>query len=286
MSHIAAELGRRVGRRPIAAVAAALAAAATLLVVGGALYMVAGEKPPPAYSLADVRVGSAQVPHDFLTGLPATALKDAEFAARKDIFVRTLLPLILRSNEAIQADRARLLDLFERRDSGEPLSRKERAWLSRLASRYGGPAGDLPALARRVDVIPPSLALTQAAIESAWGTSRFALKGNALYGVRTFSQAPALVPNERDGDTSFGVRRYARLADSIRGYMHTLNTHPAYREFRAMRAELRANGTVDARSLLPTLGSYAEDSSYLELLNKVMSDGRLWEFDQASFGER
>jgi len=110
MSHIAAELGRRVGRRPIAAVAAALAAAATLLVVGGALYMVAGEKPPPAYSLADVRVGSAQVPHDFLTGLPATALKDAEFAARKDIFVRTLLPLILRSNEAIQADRARLLE--------------------------------------------------------------------------------------------------------------------------------------------------------------------------------
>ncbi len=289
MTHIAAALGRRVGGRPLAAVVAALAAAATLLVLGGALYILAGEKPPPAYSLADVRVGAAQVPRDFLAGLPATALKDAEFAARKDIFVRTLLPLILRSNEAIQADRTRLLDLFERRDSGEPLSRKERAWLSRLGKRYGGPAGDqagdLAALAQRVDVIPPSLALTQAAIESAWGTSRFALEGNALYGVRTFGQALALVPEEREDD-AFAVRRYARLADSVRVYMHTLNTHAAYREFRDVRVELRANGTIDAKELLPTLERYAEDSGYVELLDDVMRDGRFWEFDRSSFGDR
>lgn len=273
------------GRRPFVAVAAAVVATATLLVLGGALYILAGEKPPPAYSLAEVRAGAAQVPRDFLAGLPATALKEAEFAARKDIFIRTILPLVLRSNEAIQADRDRLLDLFERGDSGRPLSRKERAWLSRLANRYGEPTGDLAALARRVDVIPPSLALTQAAIESAWGTSRFALEGNALYGVRTFRQAPALVPEQRDDRARFAVRRYARLADSVRVYMHTLNTHAAYREFRDMRAELRANGPIDARSLLPTLESYAEDSSYLELLDDVMGDGRFWQFDQAAFGD-
>lgn len=286
MAPIAAGLGRRVVRRPLAAVGAALAATATLLVLGGTFYILAGERAPPAYSLAEVRAGAAEVPRDFLAGLPATALKDAEFAARKDIFVRTLLPLILRSNEAIQADRARLLDLFERGDSGEPLSRKERAWLSRLATRYGEPTGDLVALARRVDVIPPSLALTQAAIESAWGTSRFALDGNALYGVRTFRRAPALVPKEREANASFAVRRYARLADSVRAYMHTLNTHAAYREFRGARAELRANGPIDARSLLPTLERYAEDASYLALLNDVMRNGRFWEFDPSSFGDR
>ena len=125
MTHIAAELGRRVGRRPFAA----LAAAVTLLVLGVALYLLAGERPPPAYSLADVRVGATQVPRAFLSDLPATALMDAESAARKDIFVRTILPLVLRSNETIRAERARLLDLNERRLAGARLPRKERAWM-------------------------------------------------------------------------------------------------------------------------------------------------------------
>ena len=290
MTPIAAELRKRVARRPLSAVAA-VAAAVTLLALGGALYLVAREKGPPAYSLADVRVGTAQVPRTFLAGLPANALKQAGLAARKDIFVRTILPLVLRSNETIRAERSRLLDLSERRRAGERLPRKERAWLSRLTKRYGGPAGDpvgdLAALARRVDVIPPSLALTQAAVESAWGTSRFALEGNALFGVRTFGRGPALIPNERDGNASFAVRRYNGLADSIRGYIHTLNTHRAYRELRRLREKMRAQGgTVDARMMLPSLGNYAEDPSYLELLSNVMRDGRLWEFDQASFGER
>ncbi len=283
MTRIAAELGRWVGRRPFAA----LAAAVTLLVLGVALYILAGERPPPAYSLADVRVGATQVPRAFLSGLPATALKEAESAARKDIFVRTILPLVLRSNETIRAERARLLELSERGLAGERLPRKERAWLSRLAKRYGEPADDLVALARRVDVIPPSLALTQAAVESAWGTSRFALEGNALFGVRTYEQASALVPRERDGKASYAVRRYNKLADSIREYIHTLNTHRAYRDLRRLREEMRdRGGIVDGRRLLPSLGNYAEDSSYLELLNKVMRGGRFWELDRASLGDR
>ena len=283
MTHIAGELGRRVGRRPFAA----LAAAVTLLVLGVALYLLAGERPPPAYSLADVRVGATQVPRAFLSDLPATALMEAESAARKDIFVRTILPLVLRSNETIRAERARLLDLNERRLAGERLPRKERAWLSRLAKRYGEPADELAALARRVDVIPPSLALTQAAVESAWGTSRFALEGNALFGVRTYEQASAMVPRERDGNASYAVRRYNRLADSIRVYIHTLNTHRAYRDLRRLREEMRGRGgIVDGRRLLPSLGNYAEDSSYVELLNKVMRGGRFWEFDRASLGDR
>lgn len=288
MTPFATEMGRRLGRRPLVAI---VAAAAALLVFGGVLYMAAGEKRPPAYSLVDVRGGAAQVPRTFLANLPAGALKEAGIAARKDIFVRTVLPLVLRGNETIRAERSRLLGLTERRRAGERLPRKERAWLSRLAKRYGGPegdqVGDLAALARRVDVIPPSLALTQAAVESAWGTSRFAREGNALFGVRTFEGAPALVPNERDADAGFAVRRYNGLTDSVRGYIHTLNTHPAYRELRRLRAEMRARGgTVEARTLLPSLGGYAEDSGYLELLNEVMRDGRFWEFDQSSLADR
>lgn len=273
---ITAELDGGVGIPPLTP----LVLGAALVVVMLGFLIFGGETSPPAYSLAEVRTGANQVPRNFLTDLPAAVLKDAELAARKDIFVRTVLPLVLSGNEAVQADRARLLDLFDRRDSGEPLTRKERAWLDRLAGRYGGSAADLAALLRRVDVVPASLALTQAAIESAWGTSRFAIDGNALFGLRTSEGAPALVAKGRDDGVA--VRRYTRLAGSVGGYIHTLNTHPAYREFRAMRAEMRANGPVAGRALLPTLGAYAEDSNYLELLAKVMRDGRFWEFDAAT----
>lgn len=282
LTPITARLGGKAPIRPVAAFAAAL----VTLFLGGVVFLVSGAERPPDYSLVDVRAGASDVPRAFLAGLPAAVLKDAEFGARKDIFVRTLLPLILRSNEAIQADRDRLLDLFEQGDSGEPLSRKERAWLSRLATRYGGSDGDLAALARRVDVIPPSLALAQAAAESGWGTSRFALQGNALFGLRTFRRGPALVPKEREAGAGFAVRRYAKLAGSVGAYMHNLNTHAAYREFRGVRAELRANGTVDARELLPALGGYAEDSGYVELIGGVMREGRFREFDRAVLANR
>lgn len=286
MNPIAAGLGKRLALRPRAAVLTAIVVAAALLAAGGAIYLAAHERQPPDFSLAQVRGGGAPVPRDFLPGLPAGALAQAGVAARKDIFVRTLLPLVLRANEAVQADRIRLLDLFERRDSGERLARKDRAWLSRLAERYDGDTDDLLALAERVDIIPPSLALTQAAVESGWGTSRFALDGNALFGLRTFGEAPGLVPDGGGEGAGFSVRRFAKLADSVSVYIHTLNTHAAYGSFREMRAESGASGAVDARSLLPTLGAYAEDSSYLKLLNDVLRDGRFWEFDEAVLGDQ
>lgn len=260
-----------------------LAAAAALQVLAGVAMILPWERRAPVYSLTDVRAGTAQVPRTFLAGLPETALKDAESAARKDIFLRTILPLVLRSNEAIRDDRTRLMDLSERHDSGEALRRKDRAWLSRLAVRYGEESADLTTLARRVDVIPPALALAQAAVESGWGTSRFAREGNALFGLRSFGGASGLVPKERDGTTNFAVRRYNGLADSVRVYMHTLNTHRAYREFRGARAALRAQGrAAAAKDLLPALGGYAENPGYIGLLSKVMRGGRFREFDRAA----
>lgn len=255
---------------------------AALVALALALVLFGGEEGPPNYQLAAVRTGDAVVPRAFLADLPADALSKADIAARKDIFVRTILPLVLRSNEAILSDRTRLLALIARQRASARLSRKDRAWLGRLAVRYGENSGDFIALAQRVDIIPPALALTQAAVESGWGTSRFAREGNALFGLRTFGDAPALIPAEREND-GFAVRRYERLADSVDVYLHTLNTHLAYRELRRVRGQIRAQGgAIDARVLLPGLGRYAENEDYLSLLNAVMRDGRLWEFDGAA----
>ena len=264
-----------------------LAATAVLLVLAGVVIILAGERRAPAYSLTDVRAGTADVPRTFLAGLPEAALEDAESAARKDIFVRTILPLVLHSNEAIRSDRTRLMGLSARRDSGTALRRKDRAWLSRLAARYGAESVDLAALARRVDVIPPALALAQAAVESGWGTSRFAREGNALFGLRSFGGVAGLAPKELEGTANFAVRRYKGLAESVRVYMHTLNTHPAYGEFRGVRAAARAQGrAVDAKDLLLALEGYAENPGYIGLLSKVMGDGRFRELDGAALAGR
>ncbi len=234
------------------------------------------------YRLARIRQGSASVPGRYADRLPSDMPSSRDNLARKTMFIQLMLPLILVANDAILEDRRHLLRLISRSKAGNALSPTNQQWLARLAERYGVRADDFSSLKYRVDAIPPSLALAQAALETGWGTSRFAQQGNALFGEWTFGDRPGIVPASRSAGQDYKVRSFQNLLHSVSAYMDNLNSHPAYRDFRARRAYGRALGRpADSRELSATLRAYGGDSRYVDKLDWVIVANRLYEFDGA-----
>lgn len=235
------------------------------------------------YSLDGVRGGTVGVPRLYLSSLPSDLGALQSIAKRKRLFIQAILPLVLEANETILADRRHLLELLRRREKGERVSYAEAAWLRLLATDYGLEAGDSRALRRRVDAVPPALALAQAAAESGWGTSRFAHKGNAVFGQRTWVRGNGLVPRRRDEDKRHEVRKFGGLRASVAAYMMNLNRHPAYRAFRDQRARMRdRDGRLDSSALAGSLIRYAEiGRDYIETLRIIMRVNRLHQLDRA-----
>ncbi|MBE0502866.1 MAG: glucosaminidase domain-containing protein [Desulfuromonadales bacterium] len=169
---------------------------------------------------------------------------------RKKIFFLTLLPMILLVNEEITVERNALLELFSRHDRNETLNRAELDQIAAAAHHYkvkNDPLTDRQArllLLNRLDKIPPSLALAQAASESAYGTSRFARLGNNLFGEMTFNDTDGIMPLNREQGARHRARVFPTLLDSLRAYINNLNTHPAYQELRQIRRELQLRGEV------------------------------------------
>jgi Bax protein len=196
---------------------------------------------------------------------------------RKSAFFNTLLPIVLQVNEEILADRARLLALRARLRDGGPIRRGEDRWLSDLAERYEVDDRDLDDLAIRVDAIPPSMALAMAAVESGWGTSSLARRANALFGQIT---APGAGLETESGYT---YATFATLRDSVAAYARNLNTHGAYREFRALRTAMRRAGDVpDGYRLMGELEHYSElGNRYIAYIRRVIRDDELHRFDDA-----
>ncbi len=239
------------------------------------------------YRIEAVRSGETAVPRLVLTDLPTgmTALESSD--DRKALFVKTLLPLILLANERVEQDRDRLRRLHAVKQSGQGLAPQDRRWLAELATRYGLMAdGDVntKALLQRVDVIPVSLALAQAAEESGWGTSRFAQKGNALFGQLTFkAEDDGIVPrNRRQGETH-RFRSFDDPKGSVESYIHNLNTHRAYTQFRQMRASLRSQDKpIEGLMLVNSLGAYSErGEDYLRTIRSLIRANSLSDFDKA-----
>ncbi|MEX2525508.1 MAG: glucosaminidase domain-containing protein [Gammaproteobacteria bacterium] len=180
---------------------------------------------------------------------------------KKSVFFRAVLPMILAENERIRQKREFLRYALADYDS---LSRKERRRLQDIAVEYNveenlAKESARSRLLRRVDVIPVSLALAQAANESAWGDSRFSVEGNSLFGVWTWDETSGITPQRRKEGKKHLVRSYADLQTSVRAYMHTLNTGHAYRKFRKKRREMRANDQApDGVVLTGLLERYSE----------------------------
>ncbi len=236
------------------------------------------------YDLTGVRRAGRAVPRLYVSELPRDFGDLGDVRAHKEVFLRVLLPLVLMANEEIDALRRHALGLVHREAGGQALFAADRAWLEELAVRYGIDDGDRDEFVRRLDQIPVGLALAQAVQESGWGRSRFARKGNALYGQRTWRhKIPGLVPMRREVDKTHRVRAFPDLMSAARSYMHNLNTHPAYAKFRALRAHMRARGEpLDGARLARALVQYAEDGPvYVEALHAIMRANALTSFDRA-----
>ncbi|WP_136805776.1 glucosaminidase domain-containing protein [Desulfosediminicola flagellatus] len=156
---------------------------------------------------------------------------------KTSIFISLVLPNILRVNNEISATRGRLKGLFEKRRQFKRLTQKEQWWLNRLAWGYGCNPEDTKELLLRVDVVPVALALAQAINESGWGTSRFALEGNALYGQHFSKGNKGQYIVSRRGNVK--VAAFDSIYEATRSYIHNLNSVWAYSGLREIRAELK-----------------------------------------------
>lgn len=242
------------------------------------------------YKLETLRVGAGEVPRVFLRTLP-TDLSDVDSVdLRKSVFIKAMLPPILRVNEEILDRRDALLALAAALETGRALDETERAVIGDAAAMYGVKPGEpavmLRELLRRVDIVPPSLALTQAALESGWGTSRFAQEGNALFGQKAFSASvESLISLHKNPQDVHRMRSYDSLLSAVRSYAHNLNSHAAYSEFRAQRAEQRkkaADRPLDGDSLARTLLRYSERGlSYTADLRQMIRSNAMRQFDGA-----
>jgi Bax protein len=231
------------------------------------------------------------VPRILLAALPPDLDAMAVPAERKALFLRALLPLVLTVNEEIAADRAQLLALEMQLAAGAAATAEQTDWIAALARRYGVALSDgfpadiaelLPELLSRVDMVPPSLAVAQAALESGWGTSRLAREGNALFGERTWSKA-GLEPLAPEAGASHRARSFARLLDAVAAYVGNLNTHPAYAEFRQARASARDAGEVPAgATLVRHLTRYSElGAEYTKAVRGLIRANDLETLDRA-----
>ncbi len=229
------------------------------------------------YKLEDVRKKKLVKPVA-LTLLPNEIKMIESTKKRKDFFIQIVLPLILKENNNIKLDRKRLFNIINKSKN----SNLEKKWLNTKYKQYGIPSKDLSILKIRMDEIPVSLALAQAAKETGWGTSRFAQEGNALFGQWTWS-GEGLKPKEADSNEGHKVMKFNVLQASVRAYQRNLNTHSSYRNFRQARAELRDLGKpLDSLILAEYLDKYAETGDkYVEVLQKIIKQNGLKDFDDA-----
>ena len=197
---------------------------------------------------------------------------------RKEFFIQIVLPLILQENNNIRLDRKRLFSVIIKSNN----TNLEKKWLEKKYKQYGVPSKDLSILKIRMDEVPVSLALAQAAKETGWGTSRFAQEGNALFGQWTWS-GEGLKPKEADENKGHKVMKFNVLQASVRAYQRNLNTHKTYKEFRLARAQSRdAEEPLDSIILSQYLDKYAETGQqYVEILQKIIKQNNLKDFDNA-----
>jgi Bax protein len=229
------------------------------------------------YKLKDVREKKLVKPVA-LTLLPAEIKMIENTKKRKEFFIQIILPLILKENNNIRVDRKRLFNIINKSNNTE----LEKKWLSQKYKQYGIPSKDLSILKIRMDEIPVSLAIAQAAKETGWGTSRFALEGNALFGQWTWS-GEGLKPKESEKSEGHKVMKFNVLQASVRAYQRNLNTHSSYQEFRFARAKLRDQGKeLDSLILSEFLNEYAETGEkYVEVLQQIIEQNNLKDFDDA-----
>ena len=229
------------------------------------------------YNLEDVRKNKLVKPVS-LSLLPNEMKMIENTKKRKELFIQIILPLIIQENNTIKLDRKKLFQVLNKSKN----SKNEKRWLEKKFKQYGVANKDLSTLKIRMDEVPTSLAIAQAAKETGWGTSRFALEGNALFGQWTWS-GEGIKPAEADDNSTHKVMKFKVLQASVKAYHRNLNTHSSYRSFRSARAELRdEKKELDGLALSEHLDLYAETGKkYVEILQQIIKQNKLTDFDDA-----
>lgn len=212
-----------------------------------------------------------------------------DIGERKAAFFAFLEPFTAAANEDVLQARERLRKLGQRSRS-VPLNRRDLSWLAEMEAAYGLPVAEkeeavgvrVDRLLRRVDIIPPSMALAQAALESGWGTSRFAQEGNNLFGIWCWEPGCGIVPMRRPAGRTYEVAAYPTPRACFQDYMRNLNTNEAYRDLRSIRSELRAaREPVTGPVLLDGLYRYSEEGwTYVGKVRRVIQSNQLTRYDE------
>jgi len=218
------------------------------------------------------------------SSLPEDFMEIQPIIERKRLFINTLIPIIYSENLQILNDRKKILDWWRESD-GENFSRDFwPQWLFELSEKYGSNDSNLGNLLVRVDIIPISLALAQAAIESGWGTSRYSREGNAVFGQYTFDESKGLKPKDRNKNDAFFIKKFSNLSESVRSYLKNINTHLAYADFREERKKLRMSGeNLSGYKLVNFLKDYSERKEfYIKDVKEIMTSNNFKKYDKGN----
>ena len=212
----------------------------------------------------------------YFTQFPRDLDTLASVELKKETFIKIVLPLVVAENERILADKKKLLILSNKKFTTD----LEKQWIRQKLLEYKVKKGDLKELLVRIDIIPTSIALAQAAKESGWGTSRFALEGNAIFGQWTWS-GQGIAPLDRESNKNHKILKFPILRASVKAYQNNLNTHKSYTKFREKRLSLREkNKRISGLELTETLNNYAQTGTkYTKILNEIIKQNKLSDFE-------
>ena len=218
-----------------------------------------------------------------------TYLSDTDFDylnSNKKEFVKTVLPIIINENQKIIVTREFLNDLKIKLQTFKTINNNEISKLNKIAKKFNIKYSNkhkldlIEEILANVDIIPNSIALAQAAIESGWGKSRFAKEYNALFGEYTYDQNKGVVPLEREHGDKHLIKSFTSYNNSVSSYFKNINSHNAYKEFRDVRNIMRSkNNFSNISLLLNKLNSYAEDNNYVSNLHLVIEKNNFNKFD-------
>ncbi len=240
------------------------------------------QKPLNPKILSDINVRYDENNLTSLTELDVSYLKD-----NKKKFVRTVLPLIINENQKILSVRNNLLLLKNKLSNNYSLNKSELQILKKLSKSHKIKFNNshkldvINNLLKKVDIIPNSIVLAQAAIESGWGSSRFAQDFNALFGEYTYDNDKGVVPLERENGEDHLIKAFNSYNSSVESYFNNINSHYAYEQFRELRKVMRErNNFSNVTLLVDKLDTYAEDENYIQTIRSVIKNNNFEIFDK------
>ena len=221
---------------------------------------------------------SKKVPNIVISKFPNDFKNIYSSSLKKELFIKVALPLIVKENEKLISQNLKIEKLKNNFDS---INRREALWLRKKMEEYKVGNNSIGELLMKIDAIPVSIALSQAAVESGWGSSRFASEGNALFGQYVWGDKNGIIPEERSEDEIHKIKSFKNLKSSVSSYMKNLNSNFHYDEFRLNRYVMRKNGIVlDGIYLSDFLYNYSTENDYPEKIKKIIQSNSLDDFDE------